>query len=765
LPFRKLLLAGAGLSLALLLLLANAPAISTEAADNTDGSNSDTREISNSLRNPDNASALLRDGSFSAESFQAEFANGEAEVGDQARWVALNDVGQFYYTKTFELRALNDQGEVWIAVGEGRDADGALDGITGLNFPAGDCRNDGVRNVVTDAQAQYLLDQFTTQIKPTDESWFGPPDFRDGSTGLLPRPSAAGKQVVLVDNVRDDNFYDTNNSQTLPYIAGFYTSAMIDFHDRNVMSIDGWDWLHRTGANPPHDPSSDPCTSAPARPFLYEGTFAHEYQHLIHHDYDSDEVNWVNEGMSDFAIFLNNYSDPRLRIDQKGNDNHILAYEGWLSVQHPDWNPIPRPDGPENSLTVWEDQGPTEVLEDYGIAYSFMLYLFDHGANQAFFTAWQHNPLNGIEGLNDTLNQFHMNTSFASLFNAFEISTLTDAFIDKGAKVYGENKKAISSDSLNSTIFFSPDAYATPGAPPWGADYIPLGKGNKLNSLMFDGDEQFVFPGGNDWTVDEDGYYTSPDVPGETTYDANTDSSIARQITVPSGTATLTFDHWYQTEDTWDFGFVQVMGSDGVFHSLPCTGTVNTANPDADPSISAQLPGYSGPTQDPLDPATSGTPAAPLSASCDLSAYAGQTVILAFRLMTDGAVNFDGWHIRNIALNGTPVDPTPADVSDWDNEQFFQPVPLGFSLTLVGIDGKVDQYGHVTKAKSVVVVHTQLRNGSRYTLNENDRQELRKSDQVYAIVAGIPQDEGVDVYFPYSLIVNGQQRADGAGIH
>ena len=51
------------------------------------------------------------------------------------------------------------------------------------------------------------------------------------------------------------------------------------------MTIDAWDWLHRTGAEPAHDPSADPCTSAPARPFLYEGVFAHEYQHLLHHYY------------------------------------------------------------------------------------------------------------------------------------------------------------------------------------------------------------------------------------------------------------------------------------------------------------------------------------------------------------------------------------------------------------------------------------------------------------------------------------------------
>ena len=62
------------------------------------------------------------------------------------------------------------------------------------------------------------------------------------------------------------------------------------------MTIDAFDWLHRTGPNPPHAPSSDLCLNAPARPFLYEGVFAHEYQHLLENYVDFDETIMVNEG-------------------------------------------------------------------------------------------------------------------------------------------------------------------------------------------------------------------------------------------------------------------------------------------------------------------------------------------------------------------------------------------------------------------------------------------------------------------------------------
>jgi len=73
--------------------------------------------------------------------------------------------------------------------------------------------------------------------------------------------------VVLVDNVRDDNFKDRNNSKGFSYIAGFFFSGLNGFFNRNIMTIDAFDWLHRTGANPPNEPvPGENCASAPPDP-------------------------------------------------------------------------------------------------------------------------------------------------------------------------------------------------------------------------------------------------------------------------------------------------------------------------------------------------------------------------------------------------------------------------------------------------------------------------------------------------------------------
>lgn len=680
--------------------------------------------------------------------------NRPAKLGDTRTWLALDDAQGVYYLKTFVLRGTSKSAELWTAVD--------------LAYPAGDCRNVAARINISDAQVAYMLSEFDTNIRPIDTSWFGEPIVRTGVNAALPDAlgishnaykNPQGRDVILVDNVRDSNYYDTNNANSLPRIGGFFTSAMSFYHDRNVITLDSFDWIARTGTDPVHTPSTDPCINSPARPTLFEGTLAHEYQHLIHQDYDPDELNWVNEGMSDFAELLTGYSDPALHIDEFGADTHIQGFLGWLSVAHPDWNPIPSATGPENSLTLWEDQpNPAEIFEDYGFAYLFMTYLQSLGFDQAFFTAWHHNPENGIAGLNSTLGSVGSADTFRSIFTDLAVSALVDGFIDNGATVTGADAARLQNDATEATVLLGPDAYSTPGAPPWGSDYVPLGSGSGLTSVVFDGADQLVAPSGPEWVVGADGYWTNPDAEG-INYGDNVDVDITRAVTV-AGAGTLTFEHYYQTELAWDFGFVQVSTDGGAtFTSVPCSGTTMDVNPDADPAISSQVPGFTGPTD---SDATSyvGSAAAPVSVTCDLPSG---DILLSFRLMSDAAVTFDGWHIRNVAIDGTAVDSTPASLDDWNNQEFYQPVALDFILQLVGLSGTVDQYGDVLTGGDVVVIRPTLDGNHAYTFTAAELASLAGSTQVVAIVSGVsPDDDGV--YAPYSLMVNGAQRADGAGL-
>ena len=161
--------------------------------------------------------------------------------------------------KGYTLRGVGDNSR-----GVGRERRGQIS--TGARLPGGDCRNDGVRNVITDAQVDYLIDQFDNNIYPIESDAFsvaaGPRTARTrllaltlfGAAGRLlrgrrrrHRRRSSTTSVTTTSTTRT-----TRNGFT--YIAGFFSSRLNGFFDRNVMTIDAFDWLHRTGANPPNDP-------------------------------------------------------------------------------------------------------------------------------------------------------------------------------------------------------------------------------------------------------------------------------------------------------------------------------------------------------------------------------------------------------------------------------------------------------------------------------------------------------------------------------
>lgn len=113
-------------------------------------------------------------------------------------------------------------------------------------------------------------------------------------------------------------------------------------------------------------------------------------------------------------------------------------------------------------------------------------------------------------------------------------------------------------------------------------------------------------------------------------------------------TATLTFWTQYEIEEGWDFGFVQVSEDDGITW-LSLSDLEGRTTFDHDPSamaeIVANLPGFSG--------SSNGW----VPETFDLSPYAGSTIMLRFRYMTDWAVTYMGWFLDEIKIvaDGTTI--------------------------------------------------------------------------------------------------------------
>ncbi|MGH2769518.1 MAG: choice-of-anchor J domain-containing protein, partial [Actinomycetota bacterium] len=574
---------------------------------------------------------------------------GKPKVGVRRTWLGLDDVASTIYLKDYTLRGIGRHVEVWIA--------SASSLLETLDFPFIDCRN-GERTRIADDQVNYLVDEFDKSIYPKESKIFSVPPARDGRKALLPKliPGLAkntyqgdgNKVVVLIDNIRDESFYDTDNATNSPYIAGFFYSIFNDAFDRNVITLDGYDWLHRTGAKPPDNPvPGDNCASAPARPFLYEGTLAHEYQHLLEHYEDPDEALWINEGLSTWAESLTGYQDPSVPITKAGFSGHIQCFLGHLGTQTPA-NPNPREGGPENSLTVWEDQGAGEILCDYGAAYTMMEFL--HGRyGDAFMSRLHRDDTGGLAALGDLLAESGPGAGSTEVVGDWAAMAALDEVLDDGATLTGADPKDLTTPTLDAGINWDTrHAYDTPGAPPNGSDYLRVRDGqgaylaaSAIESLSFDGAGGLP-PMPIEWTVDPNGH-ADGDGALHSGSGAGFDRSIVRSLAVPQGGGALTFDTRYQTEAGFDFGFVQVSTDGGqTFKSLPATTTTSEADPGAQPPVTTNLPGYSSDSK------------GWIAEKVDLSAYQGQTILLAFRYVTDSGVNGAGWWIDNLAIGGAP---------------------------------------------------------------------------------------------------------------
>jgi hypothetical protein len=521
-------------------------------------------------------------GENSSEGEQSEASKSvtSGDVGLVKPWVVSNNLTGKYSLKNFTLKGVGKYGEIWVA--------------NNLKFPAGDPRNDaGVANV-TDAQVNYLLNEFDTKMYEQEVAFFGAPAERTGENSLVDPElyaDGSGRVVILVDNILDENYYNPNYPS---YIAGYFSSTISDFTDRNVMTIDSLDWTNRTGPNA-------------KRPFMYEGTFAHEFQHLLHHDSDSAEENFINEGLSDFAQFLVGYGHA---------DSHINFIMENL----------------KNSLTLWEDQSDLQILGDYGIAYLFQLYLYEQ-FGQSFIQSEFKNQLQGIDSINAVLKEVGSDRDFNAVYQDFILAVLLDGKYQGDSKTYNF-------ESINLTPNIEAAVGSETFAPAWGTDLKVITPDKKIDHLYFKGLD-FL---GTNWTT------VSDPVKGDVLWGNNGDQAdnfLIKELDLTGKTnPILSFDTNYTIEENWDFGVVQVSTDGGkTWTSLANENTTDALVDEGYPKIRENLPGFTG--------SSNGW----VTESFNLSQYSGQKVLVAFRYLTDWGYNDAGWYLSNLQLNGEQIDP------------------------------------------------------------------------------------------------------------
>jgi hypothetical protein len=689
-------------------------------------------------------------------------------IGKKRLWPTTDDTHSNeetggYYFKKFKLRGLSKHAELWTAA----DSDEVS---SGLKFPAGDCRNDDPKRVnISDARVKYFLNQFEKNMYPKETRVFSQPPPRAGNPKKaqlrfllkplfhikVPGDYWAGRGsriVILVDNVRDDNFYDTDNANSLSRIGGFFSRTESELVDRHIMTIDSFDWLGRTKDNPPHQPSTDPCKNFPARPNQFEGTFAHEFQHLQESYADDDgETTWMDEGMADWAQTLTGYVTAAAPITDVHFDGHIQCYLGYYELPG-EFNPIPADNcGPEQSLNLWGDQtdNEIEILADYGAAYTFMLMIADRYGEDAM--TFMHNELSdGFDSLTKLLQNQGSSDSALETVHDWLLMVVVDSWLDAGATLHGSTKD-LEVAELNSSIDWNnDDAYASPGAPPNGGDFVlardaggAAVPASALNKVDFAGSDVLP-PHPVEWTVDPTGH--EGDAALYSGSGDNFDRAIVDSVAVPAGTPQLTFDTLYNTEQLYDYAFVQVSTDNGeTWTSLANEHTItDTAT---GPPISDQLPGLNG---------TSGGAGEAVwtNEAFDLTPYAGQTILLSFRYMTDGGVANPGWWVDNVKVNDTLIS-DGNDLGDWESLTQVNPIEIaGFTVQVVAwkTDGSEVWVG-------------------RMTLNDQNDGSLQgqalkdiigdTAENVGFIVTYDEPTESVTEYAPYTLQVNNVKQPGG----
>ncbi|MBC8233855.1 hypothetical protein H8E77_30265 [bacterium] len=173
------------------------------------------------------------------------------------------------------------------------------------------------------------------------------------------------------------------------------------------------------------------------------GVVAHEFQHLIHWRYDPNEEIWINEGCSDYAMFLCGYDVS----------THVSAFEK----------------EPNSSLGNWP-RGMQSKLSYYGAAYLWMLYLHEHYGGSRIISTIIRTQTNGIFSINAALRTLGHSKYFSQIFADWKVANYVDDLqIENG--IYGyqnENPKP----RVKEQYRYYPISDSDNQVEAWAADYI-----------------------------------------------------------------------------------------------------------------------------------------------------------------------------------------------------------------------------------------------------------------------------------------------------
>ncbi|PSL40558.1 immune inhibitor A peptidase M6 [Planomicrobium soli] len=598
------ILSASALALSLYSPAAAAPSEAVTSTKNWDSERyGDRVDIDQTLNRQSQDASFIKEAEKKIKAQADEVADAEA-TADETSPFTYDGGTKFFLDrdlefKEFTLRSVGKNVEIWVA----KDL-------------AYGPKNPRPADVVTQAQVDKLRTEFDSNIYPKATDFFGTPDQLDGSKSPLPKMvglpegyyEGSDKVIMLVDNVKDEGW---NNPSYPFFVAGFFWQTLENYTNRNIITIDTNSWATRLEST-------------------FFATTIHELQHLIHADNDPSEETWLNEGMSTFSEFLGGYGHS------EGSINFYL-------------------DHPENSLVNWDEHGKAatgpETIADYGQVYLFTLYMYDKFGQEFIRELAVDGESQGIKSVDKVLKKYGSDMTFTEIYQDFMTAlTLDHSNVDSAYNFDSIDLRAlpVGTDGKvrgKTVDYESAKVFEKEGVPAWGGDFKEFNFGRDVRGLKFDGADFLPLQ----WETVANPLDASEQVLHAKNGD-EADQALIFGATVPAENAVLTFDHYYDIEEQWDFAMVQVSTDNGeTWKSLENENTRSDVVADGYPTIKENVPGFTGHK---LNWSTE---------TFDLSAYAGQEVLVSFRNLTDWGYNDKGWFIKDIQLGDFFADGSSAE--------------------------------------------------------------------------------------------------------
>jgi hypothetical protein len=154
------------------------------------------------------------------------------------------------------------------------------------------------------------------------------------------------------------------------------------------------------------------------------------------------------------------------------------------------------------------------------------------------------------------------------------------------------------------------------------------------------------------------------------------DTKLTREFDLRTlDTATLRFNAWYEIEEGWDYAYVAASTDGGkTWAALPGTNTS-----DYNPVDAAYGPGYTGESN------------GWLAQEVDLTAFAGQEVLVRLEYVSDDATSFTGFAVDDIEIPELNYRSDASARGGWQAEGFrLAGQPLHQDLIVQKIEGPRD---------------------------------------------------------------------------